>query len=319
LLKFNFFLNMNITPTLQHRLSQLRIRQLRLLVWLHEGLTLSAAAQQLHISAAAASQMLLEMESSVGARLFERDRRGARPTPQGQLLAERAAVMLREFALFESSVQTLGEQPLTLCLGVIPQVMIERVPQIAQRLNRSHPGSLQVIEGTSQTLVDDVREGRLAAAITRIGAAGVSQRAMQGLQLEVLGTEQAAMAVPRTHPLAKKRRISQDALAQMAWVLPEPGSYIRNMLEQHFQMAQLGAPRCMLQVATTVHALWCASQMGLAAAGPLSLIRRFSVEWQLKALPITLGDPIQLGLCYRPSQVGMPAFDALRQAILQSE
>jgi hypothetical protein len=102
-------------------------------------------------------------------------------------------------------------------------------------------------------------------------------------------------------------------------VLPEPGSYIRNMLEQHFQIAELGSPRCMLQVATTVQALWCASQMDLAAAGPISLIRRFSAEWQLKALPIALGEPIQLGLCYRPSQVGLPAFDALRQAILKSE
>jgi LysR family transcriptional regulator, hydrogen peroxide-inducible genes activator len=151
-----------------------RIRQLRLLVWLHEGLTLSAAAQHLHISAAAASQMLLELESSVGTRLFERDRRGARPTQQGAILAERAAVILREFTLFEHSVQTLGEQPFMLRLGVIPQVMIERVPRIAQHLSRDHPGSLQVSEGTSQTLVDDVREGRLAAAITRIGAAGVS-------------------------------------------------------------------------------------------------------------------------------------------------
>jgi DNA-binding transcriptional LysR family regulator len=319
LLKFNFYLNMNITPALQHRLSQLRIRQLRLLVWLHEGLTLSAAASQLHISAAAASQMLLELESSVGARLFERDRRGARPTQQGTLLAERAAVMLREFALFESSVQTLGEQPLMLRLGVIPQVMIERIPHMAQQLNRSHPGSLQVSEGTSQALVDDVREGRLAAAIMRIGSAGVSLQAMRGLQLEVLGTEQAAMAVPRAHQLAKKPRVSQEALAQLGWVLPASGSYIRNMLEQHFQMMQLGAPRCMLQVATTVHALWCASQMGLAAAGPLSLIRRFGAEWQIKALPIQLGEPVQLGLCYRPSQVGMPAFDALRRAILQSE
>jgi hypothetical protein len=74
----------------------------------------------------------------------------------------------------------------------------------------------------------------------------------------------------------------------------------------------------MLQVATTVHALWCASQMSLAAAGPVSLIQRFSAHWQLKALPITLGEPIQLGLCYRPSQVGLPGFDALRQAILQT-
>lgn len=307
---------MNSLPALQHRLSQVRIRQLRMLVWLSEGLTLSAAAEQLHITAAAASQMLLELESSVGARLFDRDRRGARPTAAGSLLAQRAAVMLSEFSLFENSVQTLGQQPLTLRLGVIPQVMIERVPQLALRHGRKHPGSLQVSEGTSQSLVEALQEGSLSAAITRIGAAGLRPQAMKGLQVDLLGTEQAAIAVPRSHPLAGKRRILKEDWQALRWVLPEPGSYIRNMLEQHYLLAQWGTPSCMLQVATTVQALWCASQMGLAAAGPLALIRRFSKDWQLKALQLELGEPIQLGLCYRPSQLALPAFVDLRAAVL---
>jgi DNA-binding transcriptional LysR family regulator len=316
LLSFKYFLKMTVQTTLQHRLSQVRIRQLRMLVWLSEGFTLSAAADRLHITAAAASQMLGELESSVGTRLFERDRRGARPTPAGLLLAQRAAVMLQEFERFEQSVQSLGQQPLTLSLGVIPQVMIERVPQLAMRHGRKHPGSLLVKEGTSQALVEAVQNGSLAAAITRIGAAGVQRSSMHGLQVDLLGTEQAAIAVPRQHPLAQKRRIRPEDWQALGWVLPEPGSYIRNMLEEHFLLAQWGAPRCMLQVSTTVQALWCASQMGLAAAGPLALIRRFSADWQLKALPLALGEPIQLGLCYRPSQLQLPAFQDLREAAL---
>lgn len=302
---------------LQHRLSQVRIRQLRLLVWLSDGLTLSAAAQQLHISAAAASQMLLELEASVGAKLFERDRRGARPTPAGLQLAQRAAVMLQEFSLFEASVQALGDPALVLRLGVIPQAMIERVPQIALGYGRKHPEGLQVVEGSSQTLVEAVKQGRLAGAVVRIGAAGMTPQSLRGLQLDVLGFETAAICLPRSHPLASKRRIRAEDWAQLGWVLPEPGSYIRNMLEQFFMLQQLGQPRCMLQVTTTVQSLWCASQMGLAAAGPLSLIARFSQEWQLKAMPVSLGEPIQLGLCYRPSQMALPAFAHLRQAVLQ--
>jgi DNA-binding transcriptional LysR family regulator len=173
-----------------------------------------------------------------------------------------------------------------------------------------------VTEGTSQALVAGVQAGSLACAITRIGAAGVTQRDLQGLQVEVLGAELAAIAVPRSHPLARKRRIGPQDWQSLGWVLPEPGSYIRNMLVQFFMLQQLGTPRCMLQVATTVQALWCASQMGLAAAGPLALIQRFSDDWQLKALPVSLGEPIQLGLCYRPSQLQLPAFVDLRDAVL---
>ena len=302
-------------PTTEHRLSQLRIRQLRLLVWLADGSTLSAAAQRLHITAAAASQMLQEMESAMGAQLFTRDRRGARPTPAGLLLAQRAGVVLREFALLEQGITELHTQPLTLRLGVIPQVMMERVPAIALRYAKQFPGSLQVSEGTSQALIESVKAGDLAAATTRLGNTGDALAMWRGLQMELLGHEVAAIAVPRTHALALKRSISPAQLSELLWVLPEPGSYIRNMLEQYFQLHQLGQPRAMLQVSTTVQALWCAAQMGLAVAGPLALIKRFSKEWRLKALPVKLGEPIALGLFYRPSQLELPQFVALHQAI----
>jgi DNA-binding transcriptional LysR family regulator len=297
------------------RLSQLRIRQLRLLVWLSDGLTLSAAAEQLHITAAAASQMLQELESSVGAVLFTRDRRGARATEAGLKLAQRSAVLLREFELFESSVQALNSEPLVLKLGVIPQAMIERVPSIASRFAKHYPSGLRVSEGTSQALIEQVKSGELTAAITRMGQVPDARKNWEGLQIDLLGTEQAAIALPQAHPLSRKRVVKAAELAELSWVLPEPGSYIRNLLEQHFQFHQLGTPRMALQVSTTVHALWCASQMGLAAAGPLSLIKRFAADWGLKALPISLGEPIQLGFFYRPSQLALPQFVALRQAL----
>jgi DNA-binding transcriptional LysR family regulator len=301
--------------TSSHRLSQLRIRQLRLLVWLSEGATLSSAAQRLHITAAATSQMLQEMETAMGAQLFTRDRRGAQPTPAGLQLAQRAGVVLREFALLEQGIEQLHSQPLTLRLGVIPQVMMERVPAIALRYAKLYPGSLQVSEGTSQALIEAVKAGDLAAAITRLGHTADALAKWRDLQMELLGQEVAAIAVPRTHALALKRSIKAQQLADLNWVLPEPGSYIRNMLEQYFQFHQLGQPRAMLQVGSTVQAMWCASQMGLAVAGPRSLIQRFSKDWNLKALPIELGEPIRLGLFYRPSQLALPQFEALRQAI----
>jgi DNA-binding transcriptional LysR family regulator len=301
-----------------HRLSQIRIRQLRLLVWLSEGLTLSRAAEQLHITAAAASAMLQELESSTGAQLFERDRRGARATAAGLQLAQRAGVLLREFELFESEIKLLGQQNLHLRLGVIPQVMMERVPALAQRYAQHYPSSLQVSEGTSVALMASVQRGELAAAVVRTGASTLTTYAKQGLQMDTLGFEQAAIAVPLAHPLAKKRRIAADDLVSLDWVLPEPGSYILNMLEQHFALHKLDAPRVMLKVNTTVQAVWCASRMGLAAAGPLSMIKRFAKEWQIKALPLALGEPIQLGLFYRSSQAELPQFQALRLAVLQT-
>jgi DNA-binding transcriptional LysR family regulator len=295
-------------------LGQIRIRQLRLLVWLSQGQTLSQAAQQLNITAAATSAMLQELEASTGRQLFERDRRGARPTAAGLQLALRAAVMLREFDLLEQELAQ-PESATVLRLGVIPQVMIERVPQIASRYAAHYATGLQVREGTSRTLLRDVQQGHLAAAIVRTAAGAQTHNDYAGLRVDVLGTEQAVIALPRKHPLAAKRRLSAQDLQSLRWVLPEPGSYIRNMLEHHFHLHQLSALQVALEVDTTVQALWCASQMGLAVAGPLALIKRFGQDWQLKALPFTFGEPIQLGFFYRPSQLDLPQFQTLRSII----
>ncbi|NJS37040.1 MAG: LysR family transcriptional regulator [Brachymonas sp.] len=277
------------------KLDYLRIRQLRLLVMLNQGMTLSSAAEQLSITAAAASLMLQELESSVGHTLFTRDRRGAKPTEAGQQLAARAAVVIEEFSLFEQ--ETIApKHRTTLRLGVIPQVMIERVPHIAQRYAAHYTGGLQVQEGTSGELLAAVQSGQLAAAIVRTSPSVQSTEQTRSLQLDVIASEQAVIALPLQHPLAHRKRIQASDLKALQWVLPEPGSYIRNMLTHYFQVNQLGTPQTALQVTTTVQALWCASQMGLAAAGPLAIIERFSKDWQISALPIKLGEPVELGL-----------------------
>jgi DNA-binding transcriptional LysR family regulator len=307
------------------RLEQLRIRQLRLLVMLGQGHTLSQCALALHVTAAAASLMLTELESSLGAALFERDRRGARATAAGLKLAQRAQVLLAEFARFESeaSSQLSASPELSIDLGVIPQAMIERVPSVARHMAAAYPGSLRVRQGTSSELIAAVQSGQLSAAIARINPAAGSQD-WQGLQMQLLGQESAAIAVPLNHPLANKRRITSADLAALQWVLPEPSSYIRRVLEQHLALHapaedHTGKPSSMqvaIQVDTNVHALWCAAQsQHLAAAGPLSLIEGTGKQWGLKALPVKLGEPIELGLFYRASQLRLPAFQSLLEAI----
>jgi DNA-binding transcriptional LysR family regulator len=307
---------MNDFEAIQNRLSQLRIRQLRLLLWLGQGQTLRAVATRLHVSPAAVTLMLHELEATVGTTLFERDRKGAQPTAAGRSLAQRAAVLLKEFEQFEEACTQLGAVSSALRLGVIPQVMMERVPQIATSFNQRYPGVLQVMEGNSAQLLQAVRNGELSAAVLRVG-----QSALAGgeadLLVQRLGTEPAAICVPAKHPLATKQRVKPQDLAQLDWVLPEPSSYIRNMLEMYFELQQLGAPRSVLQVSTTVQALWCASRMGCAAAGPLRLIERFAKGWGLKALRLQWADAIELGLVYRASQTQLPQFEYLCQCIKQ--
>lgn len=296
-------------------LAQLRIRQLQLLVWLSDGMTLNAVAQRLFVSPAAISQMLRELETKVGQSLFERDRRGARPTKAGARLARRASVVLHEFDGFVEEVKQLDAQPAAFRLGAIPQVMMQSIPKVVASYRREALGPLTVHEGTTRELLLDVLSGDLGAAIVRVGLGSLDARAHSELAVEMLGDETAAIAVPRTHPLARRKKIEPQEIESIDWVLSSPDSYLRSMFESFLQRNALSLKSIVLQVDSTVQALWSASRLGAAAVGPISLIRAMSKEWNLVALPIAIGESVKLGLVYRKSQRELEQFNALRNAI----
>jgi DNA-binding transcriptional LysR family regulator len=303
-------------------LHHLRIRQLWLLVWISEGHTLVQIAQRLHVSAAAVSVMLQELEATLGLVVCERDRRGARPTPVGIRLAQRAQVMLAEFTHFEAELQAPAAHEQILRIGLIPQATIQWLPRLLRAyrdLQADGNAQVSVIasEGTSGALLARADAGELSGVLVRMGPSldDEAKKLAAQLELDVLGSERVGIMLSASHPLHKRARITAQDLAALEWVLPEPGSYIRRMLELHFQKHGLPMPRTVLQVDTTAQALWCATQLGCAAAGPLSLLDGFGLGWKLKALPVKLGEPVKLGFFYRASQRQMPAFEQLRRAV----
>jgi DNA-binding transcriptional LysR family regulator len=299
---------------MQH-FDQLRIRQLQLLVWLGDGMTLNAAAERLHLSAAAVSLMLTELEAKVGHSLFTRDRRGALPTKIGEILAQRASVVLQEFAHFVDDASKFDSARATFRLGAIPQVMMQAIPRIVRRCRRENLGTLTVHEGTTRELLRDVLDGELGAAVVRVGLGSLDERSRSELEVEMLGEETAAIAVPKSHALARRKKIALTELESIDWVMSSPDSYLRNIFELFLQRNGLKLRSVQLQVDSTVQALWAATRLGAAAVGPISLIRSTAHEWNLVALPIAIGEPVKLGLVYRKSQETLSQFAPLRDAI----
>ncbi|MFY0576738.1 LysR family transcriptional regulator [Cystobacter fuscus] len=87
------------------------VADLQVLVHTARGGTLTAAAQSMGVTPAAASAMLKRLESRLGCRLFERSTRAMRLTPRGQTLLDYA---LRAFELLAE-----GEAQVTADLGAL--------------------------------------------------------------------------------------------------------------------------------------------------------------------------------------------------------
>ena len=148
----------------------LTLRQLRYFQALARHGHFGRAADACAISQPALSLQIKELEMAVGTALFERGARQIRLTRFGAEFAARVQDILR-------SVDELGDlargarDRLTgrLRIGIIPTIAPYLLPTIICNLTREHPDiDLHVRETLTQTLIGELQEGRLDAAIVAL-------------------------------------------------------------------------------------------------------------------------------------------------------
>lgn len=87
------------------------VNNLRTFVRVHELGSMSAAARDLRISPAVASNRILELEKHLGARLFNRTTRSLKPTGQGELFYKGAIKILDTIDEVEGSIADVTQKP----------------------------------------------------------------------------------------------------------------------------------------------------------------------------------------------------------------
>lgn len=84
---------------------------LALVVAIRDGSSLSAAAQTLDVAPPVVTKRLAALEARLGQRLFQRTTRRVSPTAEGEMLYERARVLLQGFVALEAELQERKAEP----------------------------------------------------------------------------------------------------------------------------------------------------------------------------------------------------------------
>src|SRR5258707_13203389 len=143
------------------------IRQLKAFVAIAESGTFTAGAVRVHVTQAAISMQIRQLENETGAQLFVRAPRRVILTEGGEKLLERAYTMLREHdAALEELAALTGAHRGRLRIGsASAMVSADPLPRILRELRLIHAGvETSVISGTSEALVKQVLAGRLDPA-----------------------------------------------------------------------------------------------------------------------------------------------------------
>ncbi|MGD9905298.1 MAG: LysR substrate-binding domain-containing protein [Vicinamibacterales bacterium] len=205
------------------------LRQLQYIVAVADLGGFRRAAEACHVSQPSLSVQVRQAEEALGVRLYERDRRGVRPSTAGvALIAQARAVLLATADLREMARLVADPFSGTLRIGVIPTISPYLLPEIAPALSRAYP-RLTVVWSEDRTsgLVRQLHEGTLDVAILALGAD------LGGLDHAVLLHDPFLLAASPAHPLAaSSRRARVDDLRDANVLLLEDGHCFRDQALQ---------------------------------------------------------------------------------------
>lgn len=197
----------------------LELRHLTVVCTIADSGSVTKAAAELGVAQPALTAQLGRIERALGGALFTRDHRGARPTPLGDLVVERAQLLLPAMAglLEDAQALTRSERRAPEHLSVGSSTSAVLAPLI-QRLHArfSDLAVSTVASWSSDDLASMLADDRLDVAV--IGTcSGGPPPSLPGLQWRTFSIDPVFVLLSADHPLADRSEVSLADLSGDAW------------------------------------------------------------------------------------------------------
>ena len=196
------------------------LRQLRYFVAVAEERSFTTAARRLNLSQPPLSQQIQALEASLGTRLFYRTSRRVELTPAGAALLARAWTIQQQIRSAEEEVRSVGAGLVgTLDIGATGSVLRGRLADLLAAYRREAPSVRMTVHEQAPSLqIAALLEG--TTNISLIRAIGTEH----GLASELAWKEEVVVAMPRAHPLTRRKHVALSDLASEDHVVLQPES-----------------------------------------------------------------------------------------------
>ncbi|MEN3267504.1 MAG: LysR family transcriptional regulator, cyn operon transcriptional activator [Pseudonocardia sp.] len=264
----------------------------------HGGIT--KAANALYIAQPSLSQAIRNLESEVGAQLFDRGGRRLELTAAGHRLEESARRVLRDAGLARDRVAAVRElRSARLQVAALADLTVDPMPRLVSRMRSLHPGVLVWVKdpGTPAGVTAAVRRGDAEIGLTTLPVKATA------LTTRALWTQRMVLAMtPDLAPAADP--LPQENLRDLPLIL-EPDDRLAELLAEPAL-----APRADSVVVRCAHkqTIW---ELVMAGAG-VELLPESIAASQLSGVVLRTTVPEirrELGLVYRADQLS-PAAEA---------
>jgi DNA-binding transcriptional LysR family regulator len=193
----------------------MELRQLRQFITLAETLNFRAAAERLHMAQPPLSVSIRKLEEEIGARLFERSKRGVELTEAGRAaLGDARKALLHAVETARAARSTAHGLDGRLRIGFVGTAKYALVPHLLPVFRQQYPEvSLEVREGNNGTLIQAINSHALDIAIVRYPTTWPDP-----IRHEIVEDDELVVALPADHLLAKRKTISLADIADERFI-----------------------------------------------------------------------------------------------------
>lgn len=184
----------------------MNLRQMRYLCEVVDAGSAAAAAARLHVAPTAISMQLAQLESELGGAMFDRSRRPMELTALGRYFHPRAKSLLAAAKRLEDETRSVAAgHSGALAIGYTRSAIFSILPRAIRTFRAEHPGvKIELITLLSEHQYEQLLNGRIQIGISRyLGPVD----AAEGLNFRSLLHDPFVAALPRAHPLAKRKAV----------------------------------------------------------------------------------------------------------------
>lgn len=215
------------------------LRQMRAFVAIGRLGSFTQAAKLLHTTQPALSARIRELESALAVRLFDRSTRSVLLTQAGEDLLPVVEQVLNDFgSVVERAQDVAGRNTGRIAIAALPSVASGLLPEAIARFRRRYPRiTIALRDGVADRILELIRTREVDFGITSVGASD------PGFELTPIGTDRIVAVLPRSHPLARRRRLTLAAIVDHPLILMDRDSSVRHAVDATYASAgRMAAP-----------------------------------------------------------------------------
>lgn len=205
------------------------LRQLRVFEAVARLLSFSKAADELHLTQPAVSMQVKSLEDLVGLPLTEIVGKKVFLTQAGAELARHARLVDMQLVSAGEAIEALrGVRAGRIAIGVVSTAKYFAPRMLAQFRSRHPEIEIRLGVHNRETIVEQLTDNRIDVAIMGRAPAEIATRDM------IFADHPLVIIASPNHPLAKRKQVEPDELAQETFMIREGGSGTRAAMESFF-------------------------------------------------------------------------------------